>query len=99
CNPFSNHYFKAPGLTEDDLKLGQRLCRSASQLTVKTSHTSHLGRLLLNALAVFGEVLSAGCFLRNLRRLLSLHKLVGQIAISRPLIGAVGFDYLNDRVD
>jgi len=28
-------------------------------------------------------VLSAGCCLRNLRRLLSLHKLVGQIAISR----------------
>jgi len=39
-------------------------------------------------------VLSAGCFLRNLRRRLSLHKLVGQIAISRPLIGAVGFGYI-----
>jgi len=50
----------------------------------------------MEALAVCGEEFSGSVFLRYLPW---LHKVVSQIAISRPLIGAVGIGDLNNRVE
>ena len=73
----------------------------AAQRSVKAARqrTAAQRGALLRTLAIGSEMPAASLFSRNLCPLLFRHKLVSQMAISRPMVRAVGLDHLDDRFD
>jgi len=95
----SKQVFKLISFFDRNFKLGLRRPSEARQLPIAAGLSSKGRQRVRPMFAISGEELPAGFFSGNLRRLPCLHKLVSQIAISRPLIGAGEFGDLNNRVE